>query len=201
MLRQSCFFFAVFFLNAITAVEVSAQSLPASEVQKKLSEFDAILRKEPRNIGVLEAKVASLNLLGRTKEAEDVCDYGLKLSGDRAFLWFAKGYCNYEKSRWSDAIECFEKASKYGNSDGIGFEAICLRRLNRNQECIDFTTKWIGVKPNKSGLFFNRGLAKSALNYSKDLVCADLKRAVELAPKEASFGSVYIKECVDLENK
>lgn len=198
---DSCCILAVAYLIVGTVSTVEAKAPSAAEVEKQLAEVEGILKKDPKDIAALDRRIAGLNLLGRTREANELCDEALKIESNRGFLWFNKGYCRYTEGRWLDAITFFEKASTYGNFDGLVLEAICFRKLGKFSECIEFTSKWIDRKHDQSGLFFIRGLARHALKQSKQLVCLDLRRALELAPGEESILKGYEKICLEADNK
>lgn len=179
-------------LGAKTGVQAKTHSV--SEVETRLAEMDKILASDPKNIRALEIKISGLSILGRTREAEDICDYALKLRADRGFLWFFKGYCKSKNGDWKESIPFFEKGYKYGNVASLGMTAFGLRKLKRNSECIEFTTKYIVQYPSMYELYYNRGLARKELNESPELVCADLKKASEL---NELASNTYRASCLD----
>jgi tetratricopeptide (TPR) repeat protein len=176
----------------MTGVRAKTPSVP--EVEKRLAEVEETLKKDPRNIKALESKIAGLNLLGRTQEAEAICDQALRLSSDRGFLWFFKGYCKFRKGCWKESIPLFERGYKFGNISSLGMKALGLRKLNKFSECIEFTTNYIKQYPDMYELYYNRGLARRALNESRELVCADLKKAADL---DAVVSNSYRSICLD----
>jgi tetratricopeptide (TPR) repeat protein len=179
-------------LGAKTRVQAKTHSVP--EVEKRLAEMDKILASDPKNIRALEIKISGLSILGRTREAEDICDYALKLRADRGFLWFFKGYCKSKNGDWKESIPFFEKGYKYGNVSSLGLMALSLRKLKRNSECIEFTTKYLKQYPGMYELYYNRGLAKLELHASKDSVCDDLRKAAEL---DDSVSEEYRSTCLN----
>lgn len=104
-----CCILAVACLIAGTVSTVEAKAPSAAEVEKKLSEVEEILKKDPKDIAALERRIAGLNLLGKTREADELCDEALKIGSNRGFLWFNKGYCRYTEGRWLDAITFLKK--------------------------------------------------------------------------------------------
>jgi len=69
-----------------------------------------------------------------------------------------------------------------GDAVSVGFVSFCLRKLDRNDECVKFANEKIQQYPNESILYLNRGLARHAMQHSKKLVCEDLWKAAQLDP-------------------
>lgn len=163
------------------------------DVERRLSEINELLKKDPKNIEALESKVASLLLLGRFDEGLSVCDEALKIRSDRGYLWFFKGYCNYKREKWEEALKFFDLAYRNGNTNSLEYTTLCLLELKRNSECIEVATKGIQRHPEFASLYFSRGLARKYLKQPMDVVCADMKKAAELKP---SLMSSYQRNCL-----
>ncbi|MBN8661942.1 MAG: hypothetical protein J0M35_16360 [Candidatus Obscuribacter phosphatis] len=156
-------------------------------------EIDAMLRKEPGNIRLTEKKIAGLHLLGRDLEASELCDQSVNIGLDSAIVWYFKGYFKFKEGKWEDSVRFLDKAFEKGSIESLGLKSLCLRKMNRNRECIEFATKYLQRFPDMAELYFNRGMAMKSLNQDQKLVCSDLKRAAELNP---SVRDSYVNTCL-----
>lgn len=190
-----CCIIAVVCLHAysIGAAEAKRPSVP--EIEQRLVEVDEILKKDPHNFKALEVKVASLQLLGRLDEGMQACQEAMSIRADSSYLWFFKGYCQYKKEKWKDALCSFEAARKLGDVEGLQFSATCLLRMKRYDDCVEFTNKAIQDHPEMATLYLNRGLARKYLKQSRQMVCEDLKKAADLSPQ---LYASYRKHCIEV---
>lgn len=153
-----------------------------SELQRRLGEIERLVERSPDDIEVREKQISTLELLGRRTEALALCEGFLKARPDRGFLWYYLGFCKFREDKWQEALSSFNRAEELGDTNCLGLKAFCLRKLNRHQECLEFTTNSLRQYPTVPSLYFNRALARRSLYQSKTLVCADMKKAAELAP-------------------
>lgn len=174
----------VFVLSLVFTICMHAQSKTYTkpELEQRLIEIELQLKSRPRDIDVLEKKIAILELLGREREAFQICENEIRAGVDRVFFWRYLGIRKFKEENWSEALFYFKKAHKKGDSISAGCIAFCLRKLDRNDECVNFSSQKIKQYPNDSALYLNRGLARRALKQSKNLVCTDLLKACELDP-------------------
>lgn len=169
-------------LSAPSAVLAEKKKYSKSELEQSLVEIELRLKKNPHDMDMLESKVATLEVLGRRSEAEQICESAVKAGVDRPFIWRFLGFCKYKERNWSEALPLFKRAESMGESGSAGFVAFCLRKLHRYDECVKFANEKIQHYPNDAVLYFNRGLARRTLHQSKTLVCADLWKAAQLDP-------------------
>lgn len=181
-LTVSCLGLLVVCLSVPSAVLAESKTHSKEELEKRLAEIELHLKKNPHNIDALESKVATLELLGRSKEAVLICESKVRSGVDRPYIWRILGIRKYKEKNWSEALPFFQRAESMGDAVSAGFVAYCLRRLDRNDECLKFTNEKIQQYPNEAILYFSRGLARQALQQPKTLVCADLWKAAQLDP-------------------
>jgi tetratricopeptide (TPR) repeat protein len=169
------------------------QTRSSAEVGRRLLEIEKMLKKEPKNIRLMEKKIAGLHLLGRDSEASELCEQAMKFDGDSPIILYFMGYFRFKEEKWEDALHFLDKAFENGSIESLGLKSLCLRRMNKNNECIEFATKYLKRFPNMSELYFNRGMAMKNLKQDLRLVCSDLKRAAELNP---AVRDTYVNTCL-----
>ncbi|MBX9941588.1 MAG: hypothetical protein K2Y32_20155 [Candidatus Obscuribacterales bacterium] len=193
-LQIGFFIFATFCQSWISAEAAEAKIHSKEDTEKKLGEINEFLKKEPGNIRALESKVATLQLLGRLQEGLQVCDEALKTNSERGYLWYFKGFCKFKEDKWKESYSYFQKSYDCGFIESLDFLPACLVQMKRYHECIEFSTKAIQRHPEVAALYYSRGYARKYLKHSKDMVCADFKKAADLAPR---FKNNYEKNCLE----
>ena len=172
----------VVYLTLPSVAMAESKSHSKEELEKRLAEIELHLKKNPHDIDALVSKVATLELLGRSSEALQISEVEVRAGVASPPLWRYVGYRKFKEKKWSEALPFFDRAQSMGDAVSAGFVAFCLRKLDRNDECLRFANEKILQYPNDANLYFSRGLARRALKQSKTLVCADLWKAAQLDP-------------------
>jgi len=182
-IKGSCLWLLVVCLSLPLGAMAESKTHSKEELEKRLAEIEQHLKKNPHDIDEWESKVATLQLLGRSSEAVQICESEARSGVDRPYIWRCLGVRKYKEKKWEEALPFFKRAERTGDAVSAGFVAYCLRRLGRNDECLKFTSEKIPQYPDQAILYFSRGLARQALQHSKTLVCEDLWKAAQLDPK------------------
>lgn len=181
-IKGSCLWLLVVCLSLPLGAMAESKTHSKEELEKRLAEIEQHLKKNPHDIDELESKVATLQLLGRSSEALQISEVEVKAGVKSPPLLRYLGYRKFKEKKWSEALPFFDKAQSMGDAVSAGFVAFCLRKLDRNDECLKFANEKILQYPNDANLYLSRGLARRAMQQSKTLVCADLWKAAQLDP-------------------
>jgi len=76
---------------------VESKTHSKEEFEKRLAEIEQNLKKNPHDIDELESKVATLQLLGRSSEALQICESEVRAGVDRPFIWRYLGFRKYKE--------------------------------------------------------------------------------------------------------
>lgn len=92
---------------------------------------------------ILANKGDALRCVRRYAEAEKAFDEALRLDPRQESAWFNKGLCFFERKRWAEALDCFDRASRsrFEGEDGrrnlvdaLEHKARCLEELGRPKD-------------------------------------------------------------------
>ena len=122
------------------------------ERNSALKGYDKIIKINPEDPDVWNAKGNILSELERTEEALDCYDKALELCLDitpDSAMWNRKGNALMELGRYDEALKCYNEALKHdsGNDAFICNKGVALLELNRYEKAIECFRRALVINP------------------------------------------------------
>ncbi len=122
--------------NAKITIEEADNFLALGEFDRALSQYNVVLKNNPKNISAWNNKAKVYEKLIMYDEALECFDRAIEINIKDDVLWYNKGNILTKQGKFEDAISCYDEAIKI-NQKGSSYwknKAYVLSKIGRNSE-------------------------------------------------------------------